>query len=169
MKTPNEKATASLIHLSAFAQYFFPLGNFIFPVLIWAARKEESGYVDHHGKQAINFQLSIFVYTLVLALIAVPIFVYTLFKNIPAKAIFSDGDFFIRDFNIENLTGMVALGVTAALAICVLKAAEFFLIVYAAVKASNGESYRYPLTINFLKQAPALESQKEPEIQAESL
>jgi uncharacterized Tic20 family protein len=29
--------------------------------------------------------------------------------------------------------------------------AEFFLIIYASIKASNGEKYKYPLTIPFIK------------------
>jgi len=32
-----------------------------------------------------------------------------------------------------------------------LKIFEFILIIYAAVKASNGERYKYPLTIPFFK------------------
>nr|MBP8066618.1 DUF4870 domain-containing protein [Flavobacterium sp.] len=34
---------------------------------------------------------------------------------------------------------------------CTLKVVEFFLIIYAAVKTSNGEKYNYPLSISFLR------------------
>ncbi len=56
METTNEKSTGALIHLSVFTQYFIPLGNFIFPTIIWGARKKDSDFVDHHGRQALNFQ-----------------------------------------------------------------------------------------------------------------
>jgi len=39
----------------------------------------------------------------------------------------------------------------ALLAIATIKVAEFFLVIYASVKASNGEEYSYPLTIPFIK------------------
>jgi len=32
-----------------------------------------------------------------------------------------------------------------------LKVIEFILIIYGAVKASNGENYKYPLSISFFK------------------
>ncbi len=152
METSNEKTTGAFIHLSALTQYFIPFGNYIFPVIIWGARKKDSGYVDHHGRQAINFQLSLLLYTLLLSLIAIPIFIFTIFKNIPINSVIIDGDdFFIENFSLENVTGIVAVALTAVFIFFVLKIAEFFLIIYATVKAANGERYKYPLTINFLK------------------
>ena len=35
--TTGQKNTATFIHLSVFAQFLFPLGNFIAPLLIWAS------------------------------------------------------------------------------------------------------------------------------------
>ena len=93
METSNEKSTGALIHLSVFTQYFIPLGNFIFPAIIWGARKKDSDFVDHHGKQALNFQLSILLYSLILAMIAIPIFIFTLLRNIPTRT-FINGDNF---------------------------------------------------------------------------
>jgi uncharacterized protein len=49
----------------------------------------------------------------------------------------------ITTFAIIAITGLVILGFT--------KIFEFFIIIYAAVKASNGEEYKYPMTIPFFK------------------
>ncbi len=56
-----DKTVASLIHVSAFSKYFIPFGNFILPLILWTAKKNDP-FVDEHGKQALNFQISIFLY-----------------------------------------------------------------------------------------------------------
>lgn len=146
----NEKTIATLIHLSTFSQYFFPLGNYIFPILLWSAKKNDSEFVDYNGKQAINFQLSMLVYTLALALIAVPIFIYTVYKTIGFERL-DHGNFEIYDITTHNGIGLIVLGAIAVLVFCFMKIMEFFLIIYAAVKTSNGEKYNYPLSIPFFK------------------
>lgn len=153
METAIEKNTAALVHLSALTQYFIPFGNFIFPIVIWAIGKKESTYVDHHGRQSINFHLSILLYTLLLCFIAIPIFVFTIFKNAPINAILNEDNFVLNgnDFTIENFSGIVVIAITAAFIFIMMKAAEFFLVIYATIKAANGELYKYPLTINFIK------------------
>ena len=84
MTSSNEKNTATFIHLSSLLQYIIPFGNYIFPIVIWSAKKEESEFVDYNGKQVLNFQLSIFTYTIITCLIAIPIFFYSIFikKNL---------------------------------------------------------------------------------------
>ncbi|MCW4467518.1 DUF4870 domain-containing protein [Flavobacterium sp. MFBS3-15] len=150
METTSSKNTSVLLQLSALSQYIFPLGNFIFPTLIWSIKKHESKFVDENGKQAINFQLSLLMYSLVLGIIAVPIFIYTLFSDVSFKMV-NDGDWVLEELSAGRVTGLVIIGAVAAFIFLLLKVAEFFLIIYAAVKNSNGENYRYPLTINFIK------------------
>ena len=60
IKNP-DKTVAALIHLSTFSQFFFPLGNFIFPLVLWTAKKNDD-FVNEHGKQALNFQISLYLY-----------------------------------------------------------------------------------------------------------
>jgi uncharacterized Tic20 family protein len=151
METTNEKNLATFTHLSTLSQYCIPFGNYIFPILIWSTNKDKSEFVDYHGKQALNFQLSILLYSLVLAMIAIPIFIITVFSNIPLNAIMNDHDFVVNHFSIENITGIVIVALIAIFIFVGLKVAEFFLIIYASVKASNGEKYKYPLTIPFIK------------------
>jgi uncharacterized Tic20 family protein len=151
MKTTNEKNLATFTHLSTLSQYCIPFGSYIFPILIWSTNKDKSEFVDYHGKQVLNFQLSMFLYSLVLAMIAIPIFIITIFSNIPLNTIIHDDNFIVDNFSIENITGIVIVAIIAILLFVGLKVAEFFLIIYASVKASNGEKYKYPLTIPFIK------------------
>lgn len=151
METSSEKNTATFTHLSTLTQYFIPFGNYIFPILIWSSYKDKSEFANHHGKQALNFQLSLLLYTLILVLIAIPIFVIVFLQNIPMEAVFNDQDFVIRNFNFDGNIGLLSIGATAVLLFGLLKIVEFFLVIYASIKASNGEYYKYPMTISFIK------------------
>jgi uncharacterized Tic20 family protein len=151
METTSEKNTATFTHLSTLTQYFIPFGNYIFPILIWTSYKDKSEFVNHHGKQTLNFQLSLLLYTLVLALIAIPIFLTVFLQNIPMEAVFNNEDLFIRNFDFQGNIGLISIGLTAVLLFGLLKFVEFFLVIYASIKASNGELYKYPLTIPFIK------------------
>jgi uncharacterized Tic20 family protein len=62
------KNSATFTHLSALIFYSF--GNFIFPIIL-DFKKDESEFVDYSGKQILNFQLSLLLYTIGLALIAI--------------------------------------------------------------------------------------------------
>lgn len=151
MENTSEKNTATFTHLSTLSQYIIPFGNYIFPILIWTSYKDKSEFVNHHGKQALNFQLSLLLYTLILALIAIPIFVTVFLQNLPMEAVFNDEDFIVRNFNFEGNIGLISVGLTAVLLFGLLKVVEFFLVIYASIKTSNGEYYKYPMTIPFIK------------------
>jgi uncharacterized Tic20 family protein len=150
METTANKNTSTLLQLSALTQYFFPLGNYIFPVVIWSIKKDESEFVNYNGKQAINFQLSLLLYCLILMVIAVPIFLYSAFTNIDFS-FNTDLDVVFNEFTIGEITTPIIIAITAASLAFILKVYEFILIFYAAVKNSNGEKFNFPLTINFIK------------------
>ena len=151
METNSNHTTAALINLSTLSQYFIPFGNFIFPIIIWSSKKESSEYIDKQGKETINFQLSLFLYTLILAAIAIPIFLVTFFNNVDFSAIENGDDFLIEHFNFENVSSLIIIAIMAAVILLTLKIAEFFLIIYASIKTSNGDDFKYPLTIPFIK------------------
>ncbi|QEE49567.1 DUF4870 domain-containing protein [Flavobacterium alkalisoli] len=150
METTANRNTAILMQLSAYTQYFIPLGNFIFPVIIWSIKKQESKFVDYNGKQIINFQLSLLVYSLLLVIIAVPLLLYTVFSGMDFNSIdaFNNME---QQFTTGRISGIAAIAIIAAVLFITLKFVEFFLIIYASVKNSNGENYNYPFTIKFIK------------------
>ena len=151
MESTNEKNLAAFTHLSALSQYCIPFGNYIFPILIWSTKKDKSELIDFSGKQILNFQLSMFLYTLILGLIAVPILIVTIFSTISLDTIINDTDFIFKHLSIENISGIIIVALISIFAFVGLKVAEFFLIIYASLKTANGEKYKYPLTIPFIK------------------
>lgn len=62
----SERNWAMLCHLSAFAGFFFPFGGVIGPLIFWLSRKEESAWIDGNGKAAMNFNLSILLYCILI-------------------------------------------------------------------------------------------------------
>ncbi len=151
MGTNSNNTLAALINLSTLTQYFIPFGNFIFPIIIWSSKKEESEYVNKQGKETINFQLSLFMYSLMLALIAIPILLVTFFQNVDFNDFENKNEFIIDHFKSGNLNGFLIVAVLAIVVFIFMKVAEFFLIIYASLKTSNGEDFKYPLTIPFIK------------------
>lgn len=151
METNGTKTKAMLMHLSTLTQYIIPLGNFIFPIVLWSSLKKDSGFLDENGKNAINFQISIFIYSLVLCLVAIPIFLFTIFSHLSFEAMVRDEDVFLHNFSVQNISGIVILAVVAVILFFFLKVAEFFLVLVASVKATEGVAYKYPLTIPFIK------------------
>jgi uncharacterized Tic20 family protein len=64
--TESERNWAMLCHLSAFSGFFFPFGGIIGPLICWLSRKDESAWVDENGKAAMNFNLSILLYSVLM-------------------------------------------------------------------------------------------------------
>lgn len=150
METTANRNTATILQLSALSQYFFPLGNFILPALIWSLKKNDSEFVDYNGKQAINFQLSLFLYSFVLIIISASIFIYTLLNGISFD-VATDGEWIMEQLSLGKITWLVIIAIVAAIVVIGLKIFELFLILYASVKSNNGQRYNFPLTINFIK------------------
>lgn len=64
-----ERNWAALTHVAAFAGFFIPFGNIVGPLLIWIMKKDASAYIDFHGKESLNFQISITIYFLIAAVL----------------------------------------------------------------------------------------------------
>jgi len=151
MTSSTEKNTATFIHLSSLLQYIIPFGNYIFPIVIWSAKKEESEFVDYNGKQVLNFQLSIFIYTIITCLIGIPIFFYSIFKESNNHSFSFDSSIVFHPFLFHHFSGITIIGIAVLFLFILLKIIEFILIIHAAVKTSNGEYYKYPMSIPFFK------------------
>ena len=144
----HHKNIATLIHLSSFSRFLIPFGNFIGPIILWVANRDKSEFIDAHGKQIINFQISILLYVVVIGTITIPFFLFNLFSGIDFIDYHGFHDFHInigKPSPLLYITG--GLGVLAIIAFII----ELALIVKASLKARDGKIYDYPLTINFLK------------------
>ena len=54
-----------LCHLTALAGFIIPFGNLLGPLVIWLMKKNEIPSVDAHGKESLNFQISIWIYVII--------------------------------------------------------------------------------------------------------
>jgi uncharacterized protein len=60
---------AMFCHLAALVGHIIPLGNIIGPLVIWLVKKDEMPAVNEHGKEALNFQISMTIYYLIAAVL----------------------------------------------------------------------------------------------------
>ncbi|MFL0353693.1 DUF4870 domain-containing protein [Xanthomarina sp. GH4-25] len=144
----HQKNIATFIHLSTFSRFIIPLGNFIGPLILWIANKDKSEFVDAHGKQAINFQISILLYAIILGMLTIPFFVFNLFSGLD----FINIDTF-DSIHLSLTKPSPLLYITGGLGFIAFTGfiLELVFIVKAGLAAKDGEYYKYPLTINFLK------------------
>ena len=144
----HQKNIATFIHLSTFSRFIIPFGNFIGPLVLWIANKEKSEFVDSHGKQALNFQMSILLYAIIIGTITIPFFI---FKILGGLDFIDFNGFHNFHINIGKPSPLLYIGGGLGVLMIVAFIVELALIVKASLKARDGEPYKYPLTINFLK------------------
>lgn len=103
-----------LCHASALLGLFFHfLGHLFGPLIVWVLKRGDATEIDAHGKESLNFQLSMLIYDAVALILC-----------------------------------LVLIGIPILLLLWVLNTV---LVIVASIKASDGELYRYPLTIRFIK------------------
>ncbi len=115
-----ERTWGGAAHWSALVAAFLALA-FLGPLLVLLVRSD-SPWVRRQAVESLNFQLSMVVYGVVGAVVAIVVVVLTL-----------------------------GIGLLAVVPVA-LAAAAFWLVltVIGAVRASNGEDFRYPLTIRMV-------------------
>lgn len=68
--TQEERTAALLCHIGAVVGSFAPPANLIVPVVVWMLKRDQSAFVNEHGKEAINFQINLSVGIVLLSLLA---------------------------------------------------------------------------------------------------
>jgi len=53
-----------ITHLSQLLDLVTGIGGFIVPLILWLTQKDKVAGMDFHGKMIINFQISMFIYSL---------------------------------------------------------------------------------------------------------
>lgn len=155
--TKHERNLSALIHASTFSKFFIPFGNFILPLVLWTANKKEYDFVDHNGKQALNFQISMLLYSIILGIISVPFFV-GFFPDI-----FDFGHFgfdSLNSFNNLNISidsddfrfgrWLLPVGI-AGLIQGALFVVNIVYTILATIRTNEGQTFNYPITIKFVK------------------
>ena len=121
--TADERMFSTFMHLSLLAHMVIPFVSILIPIVMYASKKNESAYIADHGRESINFQITMLLYSIILPIIAIPIglllFVVGVAITVPIAALFP---------YVLGLIGMII----------------------ASIAANRGELYRYPMTIRFL-------------------
>ena len=65
----SERQWAMGCHLIALVP--FPSANLLGPLILWLIKREDGAFIDDQGKESLNFQISLFIYTLVCMALAV--------------------------------------------------------------------------------------------------
>ena len=98
----DEQNWAMGCHLAALAGFLVPFGNIIGPLVIWLIKRNEMPMVDRHGKEALNFQITVSIAFLIcvplmFVLIGIPLMfvvgIGALILTIMAAVKVSGGDF----------------------------------------------------------------------------
>ncbi len=124
----DDKTWGMLAHLSALSSIIIPLGNILGPLLIWVIKKDDSTFINENGKNALNFQLSLTIYSIIGSILFFMISIPILFGTDSA---FSFSLIFVP-FLLFYLI-------------------EIFLIAKATGQTYSGKIYKYPFTIPFIK------------------
>ena len=155
--TKHERNLGSAIHAATLLKFFVPFGNFIIPLVLWIANKKDSAFADHNGKQALNFQISLLLYTIILGIISVP-FLIVFFTNIFDFSFFGFEQLnYYNNANIQfdsdnfNLGAwMLPLGL-AGLAQGGLFILNIVYTILATLRTNEGQVYEYPISIKFIR------------------
>ncbi len=110
----NVRTWTALCHASALLGVFLHFPGHIFgPLIVWLVKRGDSPEIDAHGKEALNFQISMLIYNAIAVVFC-----------------------------------LILIGFAFLVVLWVLNAV--FSII-AAIQASEGKFYRYPMTIRFLR------------------
>lgn len=60
-----DKQLLVITHLSQLLDLITAIGGFIVPLVIWLTQKDKVLGMDTHGKMILNFQLSMFIYSII--------------------------------------------------------------------------------------------------------
>ncbi len=149
-RTDNEKNIAALVHLSTFSKYFFPFANFFAPLLLWTFNKDKE-FVSEHGREAVNFQLSILLYTLVIGILCLPFFVIFAGDFVSLVEAIDHHTHHVSVYEANNISGYIILFSVVALLLFGLFVFELYAVISATIHANKGQLYKYPLSIPFIK------------------
>ena len=100
----------------------------VVPLIFYLQEKDKHSLVAWHAREALNFQITILLYFFAVVLLPAPLFFLAM---------------------VEPWLALVAPTVFFVLLI-VVGAYELTVVIFAALAASRGQRYRYPLTIPFV-------------------
>lgn len=84
----DERTWSVAVHLSALSALFIPFGHLLGPLVVWLIKRGDMPMVDRHGKEALNFQITVTLASFLCGLLAfIGIGVVLLFVLLAADAV----------------------------------------------------------------------------------
>ena len=84
----NVRTWCMLAHATALVGFLVPVaGHIVGPLIVWLAKRHDSPEIDAHGKESMNFQISMLIWNaisaiLILVLIGIPLLILLHILNI---------------------------------------------------------------------------------------
>ena len=151
----HERNLSAIIHASTLSRYFIPLGNFILPLVLWLANRNDLKFVDYNGKQALNFQISMLLYSLLAGMVTIPFFIGSfpdIFHNSGWNGFWDWDNINIHwdsnDFPFNRLFWPAGI---AGLVHAALTIVNLVYTIIATLRTNEGTYFEYPITIKFIK------------------
>jgi uncharacterized Tic20 family protein len=101
--TADDKQWGMFAHLAVFLGLVAAGLTFIGPLIVWLAKKDQSRFVDYHGKESLNFQLNVLIYSLILVAISLATCGFGVFVTAPLL-----GALFLFGIIMPILAGLAA-------------------------------------------------------------
>ncbi len=130
----NENTYCFLLHISVFLGFVHILLALVAPVVLWTLNRQTSQLVDEHGKNVVNWVLSFFIYMTICFIVIFPI---TGMSHLP--------------INISHNFNLLTSLYSGLFPITILLLIGILFVLIGALKASNGQIWKYPLAIPFFK------------------
>lgn len=99
-------------NMAMFAHLGFVIGGFLVPLIIWLTQREKHSFIDYHGKEALNWQLTMLIFMIggaILTIIFIGILVIiaaaicNLIFGIMAMIAASKGEYYKYPLNIRMI------------------------------------------------------------------
>jgi len=65
MSASDERRWAMFCHLASLIGWIIPFGDLVATLVIWLFKHDQSAFVERHGREALNYQISFYIYALV--------------------------------------------------------------------------------------------------------
>lgn len=117
-----------------------PFINILGPLIFWLTKKEQHPFIDAHGKESLNFQISFTIY----GVIAFILFAFVIAVTCGIGLSNTSSSQLLSQIGIV----LAVVGGVCSLIVGIL---QLVLIIFAAIKSKKGEFYHYPFTLRFLR------------------
>jgi len=114
-----QRTWGMLCHLAALSAFFSGIGLVLGPLIVWLIKRDEMPFVNDQGKEALNFNITVFIVSAALWIISIV---------------------------------TLGLGLLIAVPLWIVIALIWLIVtIVAAIKANDGEYYRYPFALRLIK------------------